>query len=170
MGIKPFLEKLLEIIKKYRYAVLVLVIGLVLMTMPDLSKPTEERNAQVTENSAAEVTLEEKLANILTQVDGAGRVQVILTVAAGEEVVFQTDDDETVSTDSTTTKLDTVTVTDADRNQNGLIRQINPAVYQGAIIVCEGADNPTVRLAIADAVSKITGLGTNRISVLKMKQ
>lgn len=170
MGIKPFLEKLLGIIKKYRYAVLVLVIGLVLMTMPDLSKPTEERNAQVTENSAAEVTLEEKLANILTQVDGAGRVQVILTVAAGEEVVFQTDDDETVSTDSTTTKLDTVTVTDADRNQNGLIRQINPAVYQGAIIVCEGADNPTVRLAIADAVSKITGLGTNRISVLKMKQ
>lgn len=35
-------------------------------------------------------------------------------------------------------------------------------------MVCQGADNAAVRLAIVEAVSKVTGLGANRISVLKM--
>ena len=42
-------------------------------------------------------------------------------------------------------------------------------VYQGAIILCQGADSPSVRLAITQAVSKVTGLPTDRIAVLKMK-
>ena len=32
------------------------------------------------------------------------------------------------------------------------------AIYEGAIIVCEGADNPAVRLRIVNAVSDLTGL------------
>ena len=129
----------------------------------------EKESSHSPDTMQAEPTLEEKLSAILSQVEGAGDVQVILTVAAGEEVVYQTDDDYSVTGDSNTTKVDTVTVTDADRNQNGLVRQVNPPVYQGAIIVCEGADDPSVQLAMVNAVSKITGLGANRISVLKMK-
>ena len=65
--------------------------------------------------------------------------------------------------------IDTVIITDSERNQNGLIHQINPPSYMGAIIVCQGADDPAVKLSITEAVSKITGLKTNRISVLRMK-
>ena len=64
--------------------------------------------------------------------------------------------------------INTVIVSGNDRTESGLVRQINPPVYMGAIVVCQGADDPTVQLAIIDAVSKITGLGTHRISVLKM--
>ena len=49
------------------------------------------------------------------------------------------------------------------------MRQENPAQYLGVIVVCEGADSPAVRLAIVEAVSDVTGLGADRISVLKMK-
>jgi len=35
--------------------------------------------------------------------------------------------------------------------------------------VCEGADSPSVKYAVAQAVAKITGLGTNDICVLKME-
>ena len=65
-------------------------------------------------------------------------------------------------------RLVTVTVTDAQRNESGLVRQIVSPKYRGAIIVCGGADDPVVCLAIKDAVSNATGLGTDRISVLKM--
>lgn len=169
MDIKNILAKILDLIKKYRYAILVLLIGLVLMSIPSFQ---DSKDAAVSDNrvqTVDEPSLESKLSQILSQVNGAGKVEVILTVAAGEEVVYQTDNDETNTADSSAKNADTVTITDANRNQNGLVRQVNPAVYQGAIIVCEGADNPTVHLAIVDAVSKITGLGTNRISVLKMK-
>ena len=67
------------------------------------------------------------------------------------------------------TKKDTVIVTDGDRAQNGLVQQLLPPTYLGAIIVCEGGDRAEVRLAIAKAVSRYTGLGIDRISVLKMK-
>ena len=169
MDIKNTLAKILDLIKKYRYAVFVLLIGLVLMTIPDLKTQTEETVYDAKEEPAIETSLDDKLSKILSQVDGAGRVQVILTIAAGEEVVYQTDNNETNTADSSAKSTETITITDANRNQNGLIRQVNPALYQGAIIVCEGADNATVHLAIVDAVSKITGLGANRISVLKMK-
>ena len=39
----------------------------------------------------------------------------------------------------------------------------------GAIIVCQGGDSPTVRLNIVEAVSNVTGIGSDRITVLKMK-
>lgn len=39
----------------------------------------------------------------------------------------------------------------------------------GAVILCQGADAAEVRLHIVEAVSAFTGLGSNRILVLKMK-
>ena len=113
--------------------------------------------------------LEEQLANILAKVSGAGEVKVMLSLAAGEETLYQTDVDQQTQTDSTSSKRNTVTVTDSQRNESGLVRQVLPPAYMGAIIVCEGADAPSVRLAIIEAVSDVTGLGADKISVLKMK-
>lgn len=169
MDVKVLLDRISGFFKKYRYAALILVIGLVLMAVPGRNKGAEEKKPSVSTEAPVELTVEQKLASVLSQTRGAGNVQVMLTVAAGEETLYQTNDDTTSSSDSTSTNIDTVTITDADRNQTGLIRQVNPPVYQGAIVVCQGADDPAVKLAIVDAVSKLTGLGANRISVLKMK-
>ena len=57
----------------------------------------------------------------------------------------------------------------SDREEEGLVRQVNPPVYLGALIVCQGGDNPTVKLSIVEAVMDITGLSSNQITVLKMK-
>ena len=40
--------------------------------------------------------------------------------------------------------------------------------FQGAVVVCQGADRPSVRLDIINAVSALTGLGSDRITVVKM--
>ena len=88
---------------------------------------------------------------------------MLLSYAEGERIIYQTDTDDGFQSS------DTVTVTDSERNQTGLVVQTVPAVFQGAVIVCQGAGNPSVRLAIVDAVSKYTGLGAHQISVLEMK-
>ena len=62
-----------------------------------------------------------------------------------------------------------VIITDSARNEAGLIKQINGPIYQGAVVLCQGADDPQIRLAITEAISKATGLGANQIAVLKMK-
>ena len=169
MDIKALPEKIYALFKKYRYALLVLAIGLVLMAIPGTRENSETKKTDDAQISQPEPLLEERLNVILSQFSGAGQVRVIITVAEGVEIVYQTNDDTSNTNDSDNISVDTVTVTDAQRNQSGLVRQVNPVIYQGAVIVCQGADNSSVRLALVDAVSKLTGLGANCISVLKMK-
>ena len=161
MELKNKLSKVIPLLKKYRFVVLVLVIGLILMTFPMTEEKIPEESIAPSRISEDMPSIEERLTQVLRTVEGIGDIQIVLTVAEGEEIVYQTD----ISNSQT----DTVTVTDSSREEKGLIRQINPNKYLGAIVVCQGGDNPTVRLAVVDAVSKATGLGANQISVLKMK-
>lgn len=169
MDLKNLTKKIPELLKKYRYIFLVMVIGLVLMLLPIGNHTPYAENSDSVTVIHAQKDIGKELEAILSQIYGAGNVRVMLTVAQGEHTVYQFDEDITVSDNSNTSRRETITITDADRNQTGLIQQINPPVYQGAIIICQGADSPSVRLAILDAVSKATGLGADKISIVKMK-
>lgn len=144
---------IMEWLRKYRYVLLVLAAGIVLMLLPS----QREEQAQATVPEAAMADMEARLEQILSRIDGAGEVAVMLTEAYGEEVVYQTDGE------------DTVLVTDSARSEQGLIRTRHPPRYRGAIVVCTGAGSPAVRLAMVEAVSNITGLGSDKITVLKME-
>lgn len=155
-------EKITKLFTKYRFALLILAVGLVLMALPEKEGTVSADSTQSTEEA---LTLAQELEQILSQIEGAGKVRVLLTTAEGERTQYQTDSN--ISGDSS--RQDTVIITDSDRKEEGLITQVDPPVYQGAIIVCQGADRGAVRLAIVEAVSRVTGLGADRISVLKMK-
>lgn len=167
MELRKLLKELPKKIGKYRYAILVLVIGLILMMIPAKKEGTTTPTETVTFQQ--EKSEEQILAEILSKVEGAGSVQVMLSVREGEQIIYQTDDSGSSGTESTSYQKKTVIISTEQKNQQGLICQTIPAVYQGAIVLCQGADDPAVRLAITEAVSKITGLGMDRVVVLKMK-
>lgn len=162
-------ENIVTFLKKYRYAALIVLVGMFLMLLPEANERETTEQADVPSVQTREPDTEEKLSAILSQIQGAGKVAVMLTEASGEKTIYQTDEDNSSDSDSSTKRQSTITITDAERNETGLIQQVDPPVYLGAIIVCQGADSPTVRLAIVEAVSAVTGLGADRISVLKMK-
>ncbi len=169
MDLKPLQKKWTGFLKKYKFVALILLIGIALMMIPGKQKTatgTQPSEEIVVHN---ERDISEELESLLSQICGAGSVKVMLTTKEGEEVVYQTDESNSSDLENSSEKIDTVTITDQDRNQTGMVRKINSPIYRGAVIVCQGADDPNVRLAIVDAVSKITGLTTNNISVLKMK-
>lgn len=153
-------------LKEYRYVLLVLALGIVFMLLPQGGSEKKEEAVPQEQEAISEVTLQEKLEEILSQVQGAGKVRVLLSEAEGKEIQYQTDEEER-SQDSY--QRDTVILSDSGRNQSGLIKQINPPKYLGAIILCQGADSASVKLALMEAVSNATGLTTDRISVMKMK-
>ena len=168
MVVKSIKNKMTAFFKRYKYAALILAVGLILMILPSNKNKTEKQEP-IVQTEQVQPSMNEILANTLSQVDGAGEVRVLLSIAAGAETVYQTDEATSISDASSSTQIDTVVISDSSRGQQGIIRQVNPPTYLGAIVVCTGADSPTVRLAIIDAVSKITGLRTNQISILKMK-
>lgn len=108
-------------------------------------------------------TVEQRLESILSGIAGAGRVQVLLTEEEGRQTLYQTD----IQSDDSRRTEDTVLVEDAARTETGLVRQTLEPKYRGAVVLCDGADVSSVRLAIVEAVRCVTGLGADRICVLK---
>lgn len=156
-------EKITQLMGKYKFVLLVIVIGLVLMSLPGEEK-REPAESPVPE--AEQTCLSEKLEEVLGKIEGVGRVQVLLTEAASPETIYQQDEDSSADGDI---RLETVIISDGNRAQQGLVRTVTPPIYLGAIVVCQGADSSAVRLAVVQAVSGVTGIGTDRIIVLKMK-
>lgn len=145
---------------KYKYPILVVLVGLGLLLLP--TRETETPSVPV--ETVREVSLEQRLEELLAQIEGAGAVRVLLTEDVGRETVWQTD----VQSDTDSVREDTVILEDSDRNETGLVRRTTEPSYRGAVILCQGADAPSVKLAIVEAVRCVTGLGADQISVQKM--
>lgn len=169
MDITMIRKKITSCIKKYRFVAVVLVIGVVLMLIPTGRSDHEETTSVETlqQRMQLEITAEQ-LEVLLSQIDGAGDVEVLLTFAAGQRTDYITNGRSTSTENSTTHEYETVLVSGDDRTETALIAQVFAPEYLGAVVVCQGAENPSVKLAISEAVSKATGLGMDRISILKM--
>ncbi len=164
-----FPDKIKIICRKYRYVFLVFAIGVVLMCLPKSTGNMQSDQQKMLTQESTVKSIEEKMESILSKISGAGKVSVMLTDRSGAETIYQTDSQESVSSDEQSIKTETVIIGSGNAENTYLIRQVNPPAYLGAVVVCQGADNPQIRLAIVEAVTKLTGLGANCISVLKMK-
>lgn len=164
-----FPNKIKDFCRKYKYVFLIFAVGIVLMCIPKSADNTKSNLEKSVVQEIDERSIEEEMEIILGKISGAGKVCVMLTNKSGSETVYQTDTQDTVSGENRSIKKDTVIIGSGSVEKTSLVRQVNPPVYLGAVVVCQGADDPQIRLAIVDAVSKLTGLGANCISVLKMK-
>lgn len=152
----------LKYIEKYRYLIIIFLLGILLLILP----PKKESTAVPTpELITSTDSLQSSLRDILSLVSGAGNVEVLLTEAKGEKIHFQLD--EEISDGKA--RKEAVLITNTEREETGLIQQINPPEYLGAVVICQGADNAVVRLSIVEAVMSVTGLTSDHITVLKMK-
>ena len=159
-------KRVSEWIDQYKYVLLVVAIGVFLMVLPD--GRAQKETAPEVEHVLQETSISKDLEGILSQIQGVGKVKVLITEAAGPETIYQTDTDETTSADTVTSRVETVLV-GGSSTQNGLVRTVTPPVYLGAIVVCQGGDLPGVKYSVVQAVAAVTGIGADHITVLKMK-
>ena len=123
--------------------------------------PSEDENTEETLISRSLSDTENELAALLSRVEGAGSVQVMLSLDTQDESVLAADVDGDESR--------TVLISVGSGQEEAVVRGVNCARYRGAVVLAQGADSAQVRLALTQAVSVITGLGADNISVLKMK-
>ena len=169
MGIIDWKNGITEAVRKYKYVWIVLLFGILLMLIPGPVDREAETQIQITEKVQTQEDMEIRLESLLSEVAGAGQVRVLLSVSQGEQTIYQTDSSYSQGQNNTDSRTQTILITDSQRNETGLVHQRIPPKYLGAIILAQGADDPVVKLAIVEAVGKITGLGADRISVLKMQ-
>ena len=160
-----------QLLRKYRIPLLVFLLGVVLALVPGRTKKAEAQ--QLTTETADTVfdlsAVQKQMEALLSAIDGAGRVRLMLTLSSGERVVYQTDSRTVTASGSTTQETETVFRQSGGSEKEPAVQSVVYPQYQGALVICDGAECASVRLAVIQAVSSLTGLGSNKIAVVKMK-
>lgn len=162
------LEKLLARLPggKYRAVLGVLLAGLVLLALPlGGGTEVEDSPAPAQTDGFDLAALETRLEAALSRIDGAGAVTVVLTVQNGPRQVLAQDVDRGTGEENT----ETVVLSRGSSTQETVtVQELYPS-YQGALLICEGGDDPQVRLKLTEATSALTGLGADKIAISKGK-
>ena len=156
-------KKLWQGLKKYRYAALVLLLGLALLLLPGGKKTQKSAAAPTTVQTDYAAETERRLTQMLQQ------VSVMLTLETGERVEYQTDVQASADGAQSSESRKTVILSEGSSYDKAAVAATTYPRFQGALIVCEGADSAAVRLRLLEAVSAVTGLSTDRITVVKMR-
>lgn len=152
--------------EKYRLVWLVILAGLILLMFPvgEEEEPVQETPTATTQFDLA--ALENRLEEALSKIDGAGEVTVVLTIQNGPRQVLAQDVDRRTGEGENT---ETVILSRGSSAQETVaVQELYPS-YQGALLICEGGDDPDVRLKLTEATSALTGLGADKISISKGK-
>ena len=154
-----------ELWKKYKFVLLVVLVGIILMLLPVSSqtKETEENKSQIPQESFDLAAMEQRMEEVLGKIDGVGKLRLMLTLQSGTPLTLAED----TQRDQDRTQRETVTLNRGSGHQEIVITNRFYPVYQGAVVVCQGADSSAVRLAITETVQALTGLPSDRIRVAK---
>lgn len=162
-------EKLIGFFKQYKLVFILIAAGVILLMLPQ-KKEQVETSASAgmagAEESFSVNELEDRLSRILSQVEGAGEVSVMLTVRSGMERILATDQELSEQEYEREAQRKTVVISGGSGEEVVLIGQNYP-IFQGALVVCRGGEDPTVQLRLTKAVSALTGLSSNKITVCK---
>ena len=90
---------------------------------------------------------------------------MVLTVKSGARQILAQDSSRSGEESSTST---VVVSTGSGTEDAVVLQQVYPQ-YQGVLVVCPGGGDPAVCLKLVDAVSALTGLGADKISICKSK-
>ena len=124
--------------------------------------------------------LEYRLTELLSQIDGVGRTQVMVTLASGVEYVYARDEtrnidlvrdgnDEARIIHQTENVEERFILVDTERGRREplVLKRLQPRI-QGVIVVCEGADDIRVEKKVISVVTTALGIPSTRVSVVRI--
>ncbi len=131
----PEIKKLLKN-RNNRLMLVILIIGIVIIMLSSLFEGRDGETANDIPENAGE---EERLSEILSEINGAGRVSVMISYEM------------------------------EDSDYRGIGRSIDSEESlkkpRGVIVVADGASVPAVRSSLKEAAVAVTGVGANRVCV-----
>lgn len=143
--------------------------------------PLTENNSQPVVAPSYEQALESKLANLLSQVKGAGPVEVSVTLDTGpsqeyaqdvtreNRVILEKDNNGGLRTTTETKETDQIILgKDNGVDRPIIVRETKPEI-KGVLVIAAGAQDSTVKANLTWAVEAGLGIPAYKISVLPQK-
>ena len=170
-------EKLKSVFKENKKLIMIVALGLIGILLISFSEFGSDKNESVENISEPTVqttdeeylnNLEERLTELISSIENAGEVKVMITLKSSDEAVYAVN--ENIKSDDKSNSYSNNYVLIDNKNEKEAIKlKVMEPQVQGVAIVCSGGDNPTVVAQITDAVTAVLGIGSNKVSVSKMK-
>ncbi len=165
---------LLRAAGKYKAVLLVIAAGVICLLWPSGGGGEKEADFTAKASSADQElqqleAIQTEMEEILGHIQGVGQLQLMLTVDRGREQVLAGDttlaySGPTASPEDYSRSSETV-VLSGDGGSVVVTQEVWPK-FRGALVVCQGAEDPAVQLEVIEAVAALTGLGSDKISVV----
>jgi len=162
-----------ERLGRYKFVALIALVGMICLLWP-----TGGSEQTVPEEPALSVNdeladMEREMEEILGRIQGVGEVKLMLTLDRGKESVLA--EDSSLSYSGDTRAPDDYSRTSEPVILSGeedavIVRQEVYPKFRGALVVCSGGGDSVVQLRVIEAVSALTGLGADKISVVKWQE
>ena len=164
---KEFAEGFLKDKKNIKILYVILFIGIIFLAISSFV-PEREKNEEAQQTNPC-ADLEERLEQSLSQIQGVGKTEVIVTYSAGSERVLATDRESDMSESSSRQSEKVVTVNKGGE-QMPVIRSEKSPVVHGVVVICDGGANAAVQKNLREAVGALTGVLPHNIGIFKRKE
>ena len=159
--------------KKMRSNILLaLLLGILLLAAGRSFSGSEGKTASPPQPAAKETAgreTERRMAEILSKVEGAGQVDVMLTYRQTEEKNIAHNETREESGETLRTEYTAILLEDGDGATEPLIlTEISPVV-EGVVIAAQGADSPAVAASLIQAAQALLDVPAHKVADLKMK-
>ena len=152
-----------ELWQQYKYVLLVVLAGVVLLLIPADTADRREDTPRQPDSSFDLEAMERKLEQALSRISGVGEVTVVLTLKEGSRQVLAQD----VQVSEREKSRQTVVLSSGSGTEETVALQSVYPKYQGALVVCTGGGDARVKLELVEAMRALTGLSAEKISVCK---
>lgn len=146
----------------------------------EVNKTAEAQESSA--NLSYEDKMTQELTDVLEQIEGAGKVKVMIYFNSGSEVVPAYSENEsnrvTEESDSDGGKRTTneksnsntiVTTSEGNESRPFILKEVKPKI-SGIIVVAEGASNPNVKYKLYEAVRTVFNIEQYRVNVYAMEK
>ncbi len=163
-----------------------LIIGLYVSTLggqqqdqPEQIQPSQQIQQDQDDGSSASET-EARLAQVLSQMQGVGRVEVMITYESGPEIVpaqitqtdtsEQSDSDAQASSSSTTSRQSTQPALGTNSETGAVVLKELAPVVKGVVVIAQGAEDIGVKLNLLRATVTALQIDAQQVDVFAMQQ
>ena len=131
-------------------------------------EPTEQAQpppeSQISQ-SDYQTELEQRLCSMISAIDGAGSVRVMITLDGTAEDVYVFDQSVGGSGDTQNEQREYVKVRSKDGSEQTVLRRQKMPEIRGVLVVCSGADSAVVREKITRAAAGALGIAQSKVVV-----
>ncbi len=155
---------------------IIVIVGLVGILLILFSEFTDNKSEKVGEQAQSNIVsyegyaqdMEKRLENILEQIEGVGKAEVMVTVGGTEEYIYAQEEKIKNGEKDYSTENEYVMIGSGSDKQALLKKVVNPEI-SGVVIICEGGDSNIVKERVYSSISAAFKISASQIYVTKLK-